>query len=123
MHVASDCGNNEIIQLLMEHGSPCNIQSGGGHTPLFLACCNGHDCTVDLLLEAGADLHAKDQAMKTPLHFACHNKHVSIVRKLLDHVAAKEGLEVARELVQTADSTGYQPVHSATLGGNLEIGK
>lgn len=54
-----------------------------GCSPLWLACCYGHEPVVTLLIGAKADVEAKDAHRVSPLQAAAVREHTHIVRRLL----------------------------------------
>lgn len=53
--LAADCGNREIVDLLLEAGADVNYCNATGETALSAACFNGDINIVKLFLEKGAD--------------------------------------------------------------------
>ena len=75
--------NYEIINLLIQNGSPINLQDNFGCTPLIYACRNINERThlvITTLLEAGADPNIKDNngnhallnLIKSDLEYSLH---------------------------------------------------
>lgn len=56
---ASDEGDQEIVEMLLENGADVNLQDDWGVTPLHYASRKGHLGNVKLLVKAGADVNAK----------------------------------------------------------------
>ncbi len=56
------------------------------HTPLLVACRDGHIAIVAELLKAGADVNAVEPTFgAVPLHKAVYNGHAEITKMLVDH--------------------------------------
>uniref|UniRef100_A0A2K6CYG8 Ankyrin repeat domain-containing protein 54 n=1 Tax=Macaca nemestrina TaxID=9545 RepID=A0A2K6CYG8_MACNE len=70
LHFASCNGNDQIVQLLLDHGADPNQRDGLGNTPLHLAACTNHVPVITTLLRGGARVDALDRAGRTPLHLA-----------------------------------------------------
>ncbi|PQE05385.1 hypothetical protein CJF31_00011154 [Rutstroemia sp. NJR-2017a BVV2] len=111
LHLASESGHLEIVQLLLDHSADIKAASKYGSTPLQLASRSGHLEIVQLLLDRGADIEAADENGSTPLHLASGSSHLEIVQLLLDRGAYIEAVNENRS----------PPLHSASCGGHLEI--
>ncbi|MXY61902.1 MAG: ankyrin repeat domain-containing protein, partial [Synechococcus sp. SB0665_bin_28] len=72
----------EVIKLLVEAGSPVNLQDQVGDTPLHDAALQGRVEAARVLLDAGADVHANNNAGQTPLDLARQNGHGNVVAVL-----------------------------------------
>ncbi|KAL2810938.1 ankyrin repeat-containing domain protein [Aspergillus granulosus] len=85
--IASECGNLEIIHLLMDHGASVAEWSHSGITCLHHACRSGQTRAVEILLDYGADVNKSTANIGTPLHVAAAEGYADIVRILLTHGA------------------------------------
>jgi ankyrin repeat protein len=70
LHYAAAVGNNQIVQLLLDHSAYIDAESPNQTTPIRMAARGGHILTVKLLLDEGADLTLKNGAGMTALDFA-----------------------------------------------------
>jgi len=70
LHYAAAVGNNQIVQLLLDHSAYIDAESPNLTTPIMMAARGGHILTVKLLLDEGADLTLKNGAGMTALDFA-----------------------------------------------------
>ncbi|MFL6719631.1 MAG: ankyrin repeat domain-containing protein [Burkholderiaceae bacterium] len=70
LHYAAAVGNNQIVQLLLDHYAYIDAESPNQTTPIMMAARGGHILTVKLLLDEGADLTLKNGAGMTALDFA-----------------------------------------------------
>ena len=70
LHYAAAVGNNQIVQLLLDHSAYIDAESPNQTTPIMMAARGGHILTVKLLLDEGADLTLKNGADMTALDFA-----------------------------------------------------
>jgi len=81
-------GSDEMLNLLLDHGSQINAQNDRGLTALYLASATGHVPQVKLLLARGADRNIASKAGYTPLQ-AAQMKTLDPIVALLDPSAAK----------------------------------
>ena len=107
LSVAAHCGNNGVVDLLLQQGARVNHRDASGSTPLHLAASRGHIGSMSLLMLDGADIEEKDGQSRTPLWLAASNGFVEAAELLLSkkakvnarahtqltslHVAAKRG--------------------------------
>lgn len=86
------------------------------HTPLLVACRDGHTEIVLELLKDGADVNATEPTFgAVPLHKATYNGHVEITRIL----AHQPGIDLDYQ----GSSNGYTPLHDALWHGFEECSK
>ncbi len=79
LHYAAAVGNNEIVQLLLDHYAYIDAESPNKTTPLMMAARGGHILTVKLLLDEGADATLKNEQGMTALDFAKKHDKQDIV--------------------------------------------
>ncbi|XP_033229226.1 ankyrin-3-like [Belonocnema kinseyi] len=84
MHFAAECGNAEIIPLLLSVKSHINGKTHEGQTPLHLAAANCHAETVRVLLKNGAKSNIRDKENKTALCLAVENEDVPTIEAFLE---------------------------------------
>jgi ankyrin repeat protein len=87
LHAASRTGHLQVVQVLLRHGLPVNVQDSTNYTPLILASYYGHRDVAQCLLEHGADVDWLDGDGDTPLNSAAYRGHADVVRVLLEHNA------------------------------------
>ncbi len=96
-------GNQDIAQLLLEHGANVNGRDRSGTTPLMEAASSDYKDIVRLLLNHGADINAQSTryGSGTALIAACssHPKQISMVKLLLQNCADpnKRGLDTTAD--------------------------
>ena len=78
LHYAAASGNNDIVQLLLDHFAYIDAESPNKTTPIMMAARSGHILTVKLLLEEGADATLKNDAGMTAIDFANKFNHKDI---------------------------------------------
>ncbi|MGB5685139.1 MAG: ankyrin repeat domain-containing protein [Candidatus Electrothrix sp.] len=80
------------------------------HTPLLVACRDGHTSAVVELLKAGADVNAVEPTFgAVPLHKAVYNGHVEITRMLVE----QEGIDLDFQ----GCTNGYTALHDSLWHG------
>uniref|UniRef100_A0A8B9TMK8 Uncharacterized protein n=1 Tax=Anas platyrhynchos TaxID=8839 RepID=A0A8B9TMK8_ANAPL len=101
LHVASQRGNTDVAQQLLQHKASVNAKDRQAKSPLHYASEKGDETMVEMLLDANADPNAQDKEKRTPLHAAAEGGHLGVVRVLL---ATKGRLGVK-------DMHGCTPLH------------
>ena len=79
LHYAATVGNNEIVQLLLDHHAYIDAESPNKTTPIMMAARGGHILTVKLLLDGGADATLKNELGMTAIDFAKNHGKQDIV--------------------------------------------
>lgn len=94
-----------------------NAYSPDGFHPLGYACFFGRQRLFDLLLDAGADLEApaRNPMQVKPLHSAVAHSDPSIA------LALAERLLEAGASPNTAQQSGFTPLHEAALRGHADL--
>ncbi len=83
LHVASNEGHVDLIELFVEYGSKIDSRSRNFRTPLHIASIRGNLGVIQAVLMAGADINAKDIDGNTPCHFCSEYGHKDCLRYLL----------------------------------------
>lgn len=81
---ASDNGNKDIAEILIENGACIDLQNNDETSALMKACLRGNKDIVKLLIENGANVDLQDFNKETVLMTASENKHRDIVEMLID---------------------------------------
>ncbi|XP_050344611.1 ankyrin-3-like [Nymphalis io] len=113
LHISSDQGRVEVIQLLLDYGAIIDVQDFDGDTPLHDAALSKQYEALAVLLHAGADPEIKNDANYMPFHLACYKGCFDIVTNLYLFI------NDVNEVTMNGDS----PLILATLGFNDEIVK
>jgi len=113
LHTASEEGNLEVVQWLLQRGAYANERNARHRTALLLASANGRLEVAKLLIEYEAHVNSQDKFGWTPLHAASRFGHLDVLLMLLDN-----GADV------NANMQGHwTPLHFASNFGHLEIVK
>ncbi len=116
LHWAAARGHSEVVQLLLEAGTPVDAigSTADKFTPLQLAATGGSVATVEQLVAAGADVtYGEHEGSGTALHIAAGQGHTDVVALLLE-IGADPSIEV---------SNGYAtlPIHWAASAGETDV--
>jgi ankyrin repeat protein len=86
------------------------------HTPLLVACRDGHEAIVTELLKAGADVNAVEPTFgAVPLHKAVYNGHAGITQMLVQ----QPGIDLNFQ----GWTNGYTPLHDALWHGFVDCAR
>uniref|UniRef100_A0A8B9J0U5 Death associated protein kinase 1 n=1 Tax=Amazona collaria TaxID=241587 RepID=A0A8B9J0U5_9PSIT len=80
--IAAGCGNIQMLQLLLKHGSRIDIQDKAGSNAIYWASRHGHVETLKFLDDNKCPLDVKDKSGETALHVAARYGHVDVVQFL-----------------------------------------
>ncbi|CAG9973303.1 unnamed protein product [Clonostachys byssicola] len=83
----ADYGRLDMVQALLDAGSPYEREAMNSDSPLFNAARRGFNDIVQLLLARGADVNKSQHRQGTPLRGAVIGANLSTVQILLDHGA------------------------------------
>jgi hypothetical protein len=111
LYIASACGDEETIRLLLKKGANPNHTLDNGLTPLFIAAQHDLVDTVKLLLKEGANPNQAQNDGVTPVFIAAQNGHVKIVELLLEKSANPN--QVLKD--------GLTPLFLAAQNGHVKI--
>jgi ankyrin repeat protein len=109
--VASHCGNDDVVAILLQHRANPNAVDITGMTPLHLAATRGHYRAVELLLDEDVQVDAVGPQKKTALRLAADNGHLEVVNLLLNR----------RAKVNARDAYNLTALHSAAGLGDEDI--
>ncbi|KAI4103194.1 MAG: hypothetical protein L6R37_003948 [Teloschistes peruensis] len=139
--VASHCGNESVVQLLLRYGANVNTPDVSSFCPSHLAAMRGHYGVVELLLQEHARIDEPGPNGETPLRIASDKGYIEIAELLLRakakvnardmkrmstplHTAAKNGDEAMIDLLirhgahlEAKDGELMTPLHYACEAG------
>jgi len=113
LHWASEFGDLDIAQHLLDADVDVSAADDYGSTPLHGAARNGHEALAQLLIDRGADVSVADRYRLTPLHAASENGHEALTRLLVDRGAD----------VLAADNYGSTSLHGAARNGHEALAR
>ncbi|PIG85153.1 ankyrin repeat protein [Aspergillus arachidicola] len=142
--VASHCGNEEIVELLLQRNARLNVTDKSGSTALHLAASRGHCEVLKLLLLEGSDTEALNTRGRTALWLAAERGQLEAANILIAglakvntraenqmtplHTAAKEGHEAVVEFLvlngadmEARDGMMMTALHHACEEGHLGV--
>ena len=113
LHVASESGNLEAMQILIDAGSFVGSKNKAGMTSLHLSVAHGFEKGVSMLISrGGADVSVRNTRGQTPLLTAVLSGRVEQVMSLLRRGGSK---------INTTDKTGRTALHWSIIGGHSKI--
>jgi ankyrin repeat protein len=111
INLASECGQKEVVKLLIENNVDLSRTCPDGRTALHEAALWGHCDLVKILINSKLDLNEKDSKENTPLQLAVKMGHFNIVKTLVEGGAD----------VNTTDEEGRTPLHKASYRAKTDI--
>ncbi|KAL9624189.1 MAG: hypothetical protein Q9204_007890, partial [Flavoplaca sp. TL-2023a] len=107
--VASHCGNESVVQLLLQHSADVNTRDASSLCPLHLAAMRGHYGVIEQLLQEHAKIDELGPNDETPLRIASDKGYTEVVDLLIR----------ARAKVNTRDKKAMStPLHKAAANGD-----
>ncbi|ALA62535.1 ankyrin repeat family protein [Turkeypox virus] len=96
LHYAVECGNKDIVMVILEHGADINLHAEYIESPIHTAVKSGNVEIVKLLIDNGADIDSiHDCRSLTPLQYAIINNDYEITKVLLDANADTDNIYTA----------------------------
>ncbi|PGH00121.1 hypothetical protein AJ79_08304 [Helicocarpus griseus UAMH5409] len=83
--VATHCGKEDIVELLLHYNAKPDTRDAQLSTPLHLAASRGHSRVIQLLLEEDIEVELKDSCGRTPFLVAVNAGHAEAARILLEY--------------------------------------
>lgn len=119
LHYAALCGNNEIVRVLIQHGSGCNDLESLGETALIKASQSGQAIVAKALLAGGADHLVRggellDLSSRTPQDG--QGEHMAYMEPMAVHHAASNGHKNVAILPYSYMTCGNRGAHALHLG-------
>ncbi len=126
LHLAVQAGNQQLLELLLDHKANPNIQDNAGNTPLhdtiiltagsagtgtFISADPARIKLFDLLIQHGADPKIKNNEGKTVTDYAILSGNLLWTQKALALGAN----------INTKDQNGNTPLHLAVQAGNQQL--
>ena len=119
LEAAIDCGNLEIVRLLLMGGADVNLTYSRDteddtdipFTPLLHALDYEEDAIALALVKAGAKLDTKNHEGATPLHLAVNSNYDKLVDEMIQHKSS----------VNAKDDDGYTALMVAAMIGSKNI--
>lgn len=106
LHVASQYGHPEAIQILLQHGARIDQRNSRGDSAVHVAAVNGHLRVMRMFTRFTENIcDMRTSSGETPLHRAAAADEVSIVNYLLEH----------RADINARTNHGTTPLHVSTL--------
>ena len=111
LHIASFCGQLEVVRLLLEWRADTNIRNANNDTALHCAAHLGSADIIKLLLDKGISVNVTNTQQNTPLHIAAARSNLEATIALV-----KKGAALNR-----ANVSGHTPLMLAAYSGKLEV--
>ncbi len=113
LHVATQLGYKNLVEVLLEHRANINAQSKAGVTPLAAAVKVANREMAELLLAHKVEVNPRDEYEMTPLHQAAKEGYKEIAELLVSHGANLEA----------KNKSGRTPLHLAVQGAHRDAVK
>jgi hypothetical protein len=111
LSIASQNGQIDMVQLLIDKGIDINASDKEGNTALHMAAINGHKDIAQLLVAEGADINSRNKDGHTPLFASIKFRQKNIAEFLLN-----EGAKI-----DISTNYGNSPLVAAISNDMIEI--
>jgi ankyrin repeat protein len=112
LHIASACGHDDIVAVLLKFGEDSHVSTAGGWLALHHAAWYGIVPVMNHLIAVGVDAKALTKEKWSPLHCAVANDQPAAAKYLLDR---------HRVDLEAEDRFGVTPFHLACKAANITI--
>lgn len=109
--VAAHCGNEEVVDLLIQNNARLEVTDGSGCTALHLAAARGHVEVLELLLYEGVDVEARNTHGRTAIWMAADQGQLDATRMLV----------ATQAKVNSRADNQMTPLHVAAKRGDADI--
>ncbi|KAL8687748.1 MAG: hypothetical protein Q9218_006172 [Villophora microphyllina] len=107
--VASHCGNESVVRLLLQYGASVDTPDASSFCPSHLAAMRGHYGVMELLLQEHARIDEPGPNGQTPLRIASDKGYIEVAELLLR----------AKAKVNARDKKRMStPLHTAAMNGD-----
>ncbi|KAJ3274783.1 hypothetical protein HDV01_001986 [Terramyces sp. JEL0728] len=113
LHWAVSGKHLDVVNYLIDKGSPVDKEDEEGWTPLMIAVSTGGVEIAKILLGKNANPNLKNKTKRTPLHYAASKNQFDIGKLLIEHGAN----------VHATDEMGQTPIFRAAALGNTRFVK
>ncbi|KAL5017010.1 hypothetical protein ScPMuIL_006599, partial [Solemya velum] len=111
LHIACRRRDLDLVKILLDSGSPIDLQNFDGHTSLHIAAWEGDEHIVKYLYQMKACPNLPDKFERSPVHIAAERGHTNIVELLIEKFKAS---------VSARTKDGSTLIHIAALCGHPE---
>ena len=111
LHIASLCGQVEVVRLLLDRRADINIRNANKDTALHFAAHLESVDIIKLLLDKEISVNAKNTQQNTPLHIAAARGNLKTTISLVEK----------RATLNSVNLNGYTPLMLAAYGGKVEV--
>jgi ankyrin repeat protein len=111
IHIASQFGQLQSVNFLIERGANVNIRTSKMNTALHFAAINNSKRFIKLLLDKGASVNVRGDSGNTPLHKAARLGNLRATKVLVERGAALE----------ETDEWGCTPLVVAAEYGKIDV--
>lgn len=125
-------GNEEIVEMLLNHGADPNIKSEEQFSPLHESVSKGNLSIVEKLLSSGAQIDTTTSTGMTPLMLAAQTGNKAMIKLLIekgadinkqdqDHYSALAYGILYNNIDTVSTLLEYEPRTNITLSGNISL--
>lgn len=134
LHLAVISGDLAILQLLLQHISPEDINEPNKftlNTALHMACRDNNGAALGLLIRHGASVNVANNFQQTPLFLTCFNNNADLTQTLLTHggkasYICQQDIKLpvtSRRTRSRGNLCKVSPLHLAVLHNNSNLVK
>jgi len=121
IHVACYHNRPQCVRMLLDAGTPVNVQDKDGRTACYVCSYHDHWEILEMLIREGCDVNIARNNGRTPLYCAAAEGNPICLRMLIAFGADVNQRDKQQRTALTASATGYEEIKAILRSAGAEF--